>query len=80
MKNSNTPAGIEQATFRFVAQHLNHCATAAPRKLAAALIYHCHSSFHQTSVFIRRSFRALTATPLQAAFRGEFLSVPLERK
>ena len=23
-----TPAGIEQATFRFVAQHLNHCATA----------------------------------------------------
>ena len=25
-----TPAGIEPATFRFVAQHLNHCATAAP--------------------------------------------------
>ena len=24
-----TPAGIEPATFRFVAQHLNHCATAA---------------------------------------------------
>ena len=23
-----TLAGIEQATFRFVAQHLNHCATA----------------------------------------------------
>ena len=23
-----TPSGIEQATFRFVAQHLNHCATA----------------------------------------------------
>ena len=22
-----TPSGIEQATFRFVAQHLNHCAT-----------------------------------------------------
>ena len=22
------PAGIEPATFRFVAQHLNHCATA----------------------------------------------------
>jgi len=28
MKNSMTPAGIEPATFRFVAQHLNHCATA----------------------------------------------------
>jgi len=23
-----TPSGIEPATFRFVAQHLNHCATA----------------------------------------------------
>ena len=25
-----TPAGIEPATFRFVAQHPNHCATAVP--------------------------------------------------
>ena len=25
-----TPAGIEPATFRIVAQHLNHCATAVP--------------------------------------------------
>jgi len=25
-----TPAGIEPATSRFVAQHLNHCATAVP--------------------------------------------------
>jgi len=25
-----TPSGIEAATFRFVAQHLNHSATAAP--------------------------------------------------
>jgi len=25
-----TPAGIESATFQFVAQHLNHCATAVP--------------------------------------------------
>jgi len=30
MKNPLTPAGIEPATFQFVAQHLNHCATAAP--------------------------------------------------
>ena len=29
-KNPLTPAGIESATFRFVAQHLNHCATAVP--------------------------------------------------
>jgi len=26
MKNSMKQAGIEPATFRFVAQHLNHCA------------------------------------------------------
>ena len=30
MKNPPTPAGIEPATFRFIAQHLNHCATAVP--------------------------------------------------
>ena len=30
MKNPLTPAGIEPATFRFVAQHFNHCATAVP--------------------------------------------------
>jgi len=30
MKNPVTPAGIKPATFRFVAQHLNHCATAVP--------------------------------------------------
>jgi len=31
MKNPLTPAGIEPATFRFVAQHLGRCATAVPR-------------------------------------------------
>ena len=30
MKNPLTPAGIEPAAFRIVAQHLNHCATAVP--------------------------------------------------
>jgi hypothetical protein len=29
-KNPLTPSGIEPATFRFVAQNLNHCATAVP--------------------------------------------------
>ena len=28
-----TPSGIEPATFRFVAQHLNHCATTVPQRL-----------------------------------------------
>jgi hypothetical protein len=30
MKNSMTPSGIEPTTFWFVAQYLNHCATAVP--------------------------------------------------
>jgi len=30
MKNLMTPAGIEPATFRFVAQQINHCAIAVP--------------------------------------------------
>jgi len=33
MKNPLTPAGIEPATFRFVAQHFNHCATVVPHML-----------------------------------------------
>ena len=32
MKIPLTTAGIEAATFRFVAQHLNHCATADYQK------------------------------------------------
>ena len=35
MKNPVRPAGIEPATFRFVAQHLNHSVTAVPPTLVA---------------------------------------------
>jgi hypothetical protein len=33
-----TPSGMEPATFRFVAQHLNHCATAAPDRITESNI------------------------------------------
>ena len=39
-----TQAGIEPATFRFVAQHLNHCATAVPPP-------HTHTHTH-THIYI----------------------------
>ena len=32
-----TPAGIEPATFQYVAHHLNHCATAVPDLLCKTL-------------------------------------------
>jgi len=32
MKNPITQAEIEPANFRFVAQHINHCATSVPQK------------------------------------------------
>jgi len=35
-KNPPTPAGIEPATFRFVAQRLKHCATAVPDNISDA--------------------------------------------
>jgi hypothetical protein len=39
MKSPLRPAGIELATFRFVAQHLNHCATAAPAQLGTVTLF-----------------------------------------
>jgi len=44
MKNPLTSAGIEPATFRFVAQHLNHCATAVPLCECSHLIYQVDDS------------------------------------
>jgi len=40
MKNPLTPAEIEPATFRFVAQHLNHSATAVPPPHIYIYIYY----------------------------------------
>ena len=47
-----TPSGIEPATFRFVAQHLNHCATAVPRAGGGAgLVLFFRSFCSQFSAF-----------------------------
>jgi len=40
MKNPLTPVGIEPATCQFVAQHLNHCATAVPWHICENLKFH----------------------------------------
>jgi len=59
MKNPLTPAGIEPATFRIVAQHLSHCATAVPghiikmslkNKTLFQLSFCCLNSLRQTGV------------------------------
>ena len=44
-----TPAGIEPVTFRFVAQHLNHCATAVPNRNK----YQEYSLWHKGSQCLR---------------------------
>ena len=33
-----TPYGIEPATFRFVVQHLNHCATVGPLSINSTIL------------------------------------------
>jgi len=45
-----TPAGIKPATFRFVAQHLNHCATAGPISLNVEYLS-LLADFNETSIF-----------------------------
>ena len=54
-----TLAGIEPATFRFVAQHLNHCATAVPHVLSTlqtnyAFMYSAAVHFDQTAAAAQR--------------------------
>ena len=50
-KNPLTPAGIEPVTFRFVAQHINRCATAGPThsQFVYLLLIHCKSGCTKSS-------------------------------
>jgi hypothetical protein len=43
MKNSNYTTGNRSRTFRFVAQFINHCATACPRSFAVYTKYYSNS-------------------------------------
>ena len=58
MKNPLTPAGIEPATFRSVAQHLTHCATAVPsltntwQNIRKLMRSHIPASTYTDSVFL----------------------------
>ena len=58
-----TLAGIEPATFRFVAQHLNHCATAVPIatqyeiKISAVKSYILNVIFHVSICLCREQYR-----------------------
>ena len=48
-----TPSGIEPATFRLVAQHLNHCATAVPRGLSNLAKYPVHTNCLTLTVVVK---------------------------
>jgi len=72
MKHPLTSAGIESVTFRFVAQHLNHCATAVPPlwsctvpvKVILTLSYLCKAKcvsflkIWHISIYLDLSFRS----------------------
>ena len=55
MKNPLTPAGIEPVTFRFVAQHLNRCATRSPKIQVSLLEIICFLSFLFTCILYDNS-------------------------
>ena len=62
-----TPPGIEPATFRFVAQHLNHCATMVPHT-------HTHTHTH-THIYIKNTIRCYIYIIL---FCSQFVVIPVD--
>ena len=63
-----TPAGIEPATFRFVAQHLNHCATVVPLRW-------CYAVYNSSPLPTFRHNRSVPSSKVKKFFRTHRLSL-----
>ena len=64
MKNPLTLAGIEPATFRFVAQRFNHCATAVPHTVVYNFeisVFACTAALYQSRVLAKGASLEATA-------------------
>ena len=73
-ENSLTPSGIESATFRFVAQHFNHCATAVPLLTCTAINHRANSNnnnFYCVLLFGPKTFLPRPAEFLYKFWRGK---------
>ena len=90
MKNSLTQAGIEPATLRFVAQHLNHCTTAVPTlcimcmKLIAEYFFLADVAFRVVisisglfCILVNMVFFTITASHFFIRFTLDFLFLTL---
>jgi hypothetical protein len=64
-KNPMTPSGIEPATFRFVAQYLNHCATAVPCPLKKCFQNSSEESKMRFEIFRLNEIKARNMRPLK---------------
>ena len=81
-KSQMTPAGIEPATFRFVAQHLNHRTTAFSTTNSTEITILLNSSRHEFENILKRLFdRCCRQRPMFLYTIGFVVSrVPLSNK
>ena len=60
------PSGIKPATFRFVAQHLNHCATAVPHFIL--ILYFKHNGMSCAEIKFHNAFKFNSSHKLVVSF------------